>query len=53
MIKIDIEMPESCWECGRWSYRIGCYINGHNIEFSPFLERNLKSKDCPLIEVEE
>ena len=56
MIKIDMEMPESCISCGRhkWSNYLQtdiCVIDYHIIDFEG--KADYKSENCPLIECED
>lgn len=57
MIKIDMEMPESCISCGRyeWSNFLQkeiCAIDLNIIDFEG-KKSDYKSENCPLIEVKE
>lgn len=50
MIAIDIEMPESCWDCELHNYHF-CDVTGHNIEDN--LNNGKREYDCPLRPIEE
>ena len=57
MIKIDMEMPKSCYDCGKWNYddwalEYVCKMRYHFLGFWPGGEEceGMKSKSCPLIE---
>ena len=58
MIKIDMEMPGSCYRCKKyqwsnWAQLFICDIDGHSISFNVHKFKNEKSGICPLIECEE
>ena len=58
MIKIDMEMPGSCWDCGMWhehafDYNACCDVDEHELDFEPDYSKDKKDSNCPLIECEE
>lgn len=61
MIKIDMEMPDSCCKCMMYYFynykniEFMCAIDGQELEFNPLLIENIdkKSKHCKLISDKE